>query len=84
MDWNNGLRQRIAPDPLHPAGVLTVNCNGNGVAEAFHQPEPFFASEDVNVLHPGSSWTPPLHSSSAPLFAKNTGSAIEGSGLSIA
>lgn len=52
LDWNNGLRQRIASKPRHPAGVLTVNYNGNGVAEAFFQPEPFFASDDVNVLYP--------------------------------
>ena len=26
--------------------------NGNGVAEAFYQPEAFFASDDVNVLYP--------------------------------
>lgn len=54
LDWNNGLRQRVASKPLHPAGVLTVNYNGNGVAEAFYQPEPFFASDDVNVLYPRS------------------------------
>ena len=52
LDWNNGLRQRIASKPMHPAGVVTVNYNGNGVAEAFYQPEPFFASDDVNVLYP--------------------------------
>lgn len=52
LDWNNGLRQRIAQKPRHPAGVLTVNYNGNGVAEAFYQPEAFFASDDVNVLYP--------------------------------
>jgi hypothetical protein len=37
---------------MHPANVITVNYNGNGVAEAFYQPEPFFASDDVNVLYP--------------------------------
>lgn len=52
LDWNNGLRQRISQKPRHPAGVLTVNYNGNGVAEAFYQPEAFFASDDVNVLEP--------------------------------
>ncbi len=52
LDWNNGLRQRIAPKPRHPASVLTVNYNGSGVAEAFFQPEPFFASDDVDALYP--------------------------------
>lgn len=39
-------------EPLHPANVITVNYNGNGVAEAFFQPKPFWASDDVNVLYP--------------------------------
>jgi Type I restriction modification DNA specificity domain len=52
MDSNNGLRQRVSAPPMHPANVITVVYNGNGVAEAFYQPEPFFASDDVNVLYP--------------------------------
>ena len=41
LDWNNGLRFRIASLSLHQTGVLTVNYNGNGVAEACSRPEPF-------------------------------------------
>jgi hypothetical protein len=52
MDSNNGLRQRVSAEPMHPANLITVNYNGNGVAEAFYQPEPFYASDDVNVLYP--------------------------------
>lgn len=52
IDSNNGLRQRVSAAPMHPASVITVNYNGNGVAEAYYQPEPFFASDDVNVLYP--------------------------------
>jgi hypothetical protein len=52
LDWNNGLRQRITESPIRPAGVLTGNYNGNGVAEAFYQSEAFYASDDVNVLYP--------------------------------
>ncbi len=52
IDSNNGLRQRVSVEPMHPANVITVNYNGNGVAETFYQPEPFFASDDVNVLYP--------------------------------
>ena len=52
VDSNNGLRQRISAKPLHQSNVITVNYNGNGVAEAFYQPEPFLASDDVNVLYP--------------------------------
>lgn len=57
LDGNNGLRQRIAEEPRHPAGVITVNYNGNGVAEAFFQPEAFWASDDVNVLYPKNQIT---------------------------
>ena len=50
---NNGLRQRISAPPAHPGNVITVVYNGKGgTGEAFYQPEPFFASDDVNVLYP--------------------------------
>jgi hypothetical protein len=52
LDSNNGLRQYVSAVPLHPANVITVNYNGNGVAEAYFQPKPFWASDDVNVLYP--------------------------------
>ncbi|WP_082531777.1 restriction endonuclease subunit S [Methylobacterium sp. Leaf469] len=52
LDNNNGLRQYIQGTPLHPGGLITVNYNGNGVAEAFFQPHSFIASDDVNVLYP--------------------------------
>jgi hypothetical protein len=51
IDSNNGVRQWISLPPMHPANVITVNYNGS-VAEAFYQPEPFWASDDVNVLYP--------------------------------
>jgi hypothetical protein len=52
LDSNNGLRQYVSVEPMHPANVITVNYNGNGVAEAYFQPRPFWASDDVNVLYP--------------------------------
>lgn len=52
-DSSNGLTARIAQPPLHPAGTITVSYNGS-VGEAFYQPEPFWASDDVNVLYPRS------------------------------
>lgn len=52
IDSNNGHRQYVSVDPNHPGGTITVNYNGNGVAEAFYQPAPYFASDDVNVLYP--------------------------------
>ena len=40
--------------------MITVNYNGNGVAEAFYQSEPFRASDDVNVLYPKFDLDPQL------------------------
>lgn len=49
---NNGLTAKIANSShLHPAGTITVTYNGS-VGEAFYQTEPFWASDDVNVLYP--------------------------------
>ena len=49
---NNGLTARIGnSECLHPAGTITVTYNGS-VGEAFYQSEPFWASDDVNVLYP--------------------------------
>lgn len=51
IDRNNGYRQFIGQDPIHKGNTITVNYNGS-VAEAFYQPNPFWASDDVNVLYP--------------------------------
>lgn len=59
IDSNNGVRQTISLRPDHPGNVITVNYNGS-VAEAFYQPEPFFASDDVNVLYPKYELDPPI------------------------
>lgn len=48
---NNGVRQYINSPPLHEGNTITVNYNGS-VGEAFYQEEPFWASDDVNVLYP--------------------------------
>lgn len=51
IDKNNGLRQRVSAPARHNGNLITVSYNGS-VGEAFYQPEPFFASDDVNVLYP--------------------------------
>lgn len=51
IDNNNGVRQKIAAERLWDANCITVNYNGS-VGEAFYQAEPFWASDDVNVLYP--------------------------------
>ncbi|MFA6598808.1 MAG: restriction endonuclease subunit S [Ignavibacteriaceae bacterium] len=48
---NNGYREYINRKPIHTGNTITVNYNGS-VAEAFYQPKPFWASDDVNVLYP--------------------------------
>ncbi len=51
IDSNNGYREYIGKNPIHSGNTITVNYNGS-VAEAFYQPKPFWASDDVNVLYP--------------------------------
>lgn len=50
-DSNNGVRQRISAAPLHPGNTITVSYDGS-IGEAFYQPEPYFALDDINVLYP--------------------------------
>ena len=47
---NNGVRQLIDVEPMFPPNCITVNYNGS-VGEAYYQFEPFWASDDVNVLY---------------------------------
>ena len=47
---NNGVRQLIDVEPMFSPNCITLNYNGS-VGEAFYQSEPFWASDDVNVLY---------------------------------
>ena len=51
VDKNNGITAKVGQDPIHAANTITVNYNGS-VGEAFYQPEPYWCSDDVNVLYP--------------------------------
>ena len=51
IDNNNGV-SNFVDKAIHEGGTITVNYNGAGVADAFYQPVPFWASDDVNVLYP--------------------------------
>ena len=51
IDSNNGYRDFIGEEAIHKGNTITVNYNGS-VGEAFYQPNPFWASDDVNVLYP--------------------------------
>lgn len=49
---NNGITAYVSNNErLHPANTLTVCYNGS-IGETFYQDEPFWASDDVNVLYP--------------------------------
>lgn len=50
-EYNNGYREFISQTPNHKGNTITVNYNGS-VGEAFYQPIPFRASDDVNILYP--------------------------------
>lgn len=54
---NNGVSNKIGQEPIHTANTITVNYNGS-VAESFYQPEPFWCSDDVNVLYPKFAMNP--------------------------
>lgn len=49
---NNGVRQHIQveSEDISAPNCITVNYNGS-VGEAFYQAEPFWASDDVNILY---------------------------------
>lgn len=57
---DNGVTAYVGQSPNHKGGTITVSYNGS-VAEAFYQPEPFWATDDVNVLSPkGFELTPEI------------------------
>lgn len=52
---NNGIREKIDTETTWKPNCITVNYNGS-VGEAFYQKEPFWASDDVNVLYAKDFW----------------------------
>lgn len=51
IDNNNGIREYSGLVAMHEGNTITVNYNGS-VGEAFYQEQPFWASDDINVLYP--------------------------------
>lgn len=51
IDSNNGISNYIGQKAIHDGGTISLSYNGS-VGEAFYQPEPFWATDDVNVLYP--------------------------------
>lgn len=48
---NNGITSHIGQAPIHEGNTISLTYNGS-IGEAFYQSEPFWASDDVNVLYP--------------------------------
>jgi hypothetical protein len=57
IDSNNGVSAHIGQPANHTKGTITVSYNGS-VAEAFYQPQDFWATDDVNVLYPMFDMSP--------------------------
>lgn len=50
IDSNNGVANHIGQKPIHSANTISLSYNGS-VGEAFYQSEPYWATDDVNVLY---------------------------------
>lgn len=51
IESNNGVANHIGQAPIHSGNTITLSYNGS-VGEAFYQPEPYWATDDVNALYP--------------------------------
>ncbi len=51
IDSNNGVANYIKQNPIHKGNTISLSYNGS-VGEAFYQPEPYWATDDVNALYP--------------------------------
>lgn len=50
IDSNNGVANYIGQKPIHEGNTISLSYNGS-VGEAFYQPEPYWATDDVNALY---------------------------------
>lgn len=50
IDSNNGVANHIGQKPIHEGNTISLSYNGS-VGEAFYQPEPYWATDDVNALY---------------------------------
>ena len=59
IDGNNGISRYISEHPIHDGNTISVNYDGS-VAEAYYQPDPYWALDSVNVLYPKFEMTPSI------------------------
>lgn len=50
IDSNNGVSNLIGQKPIHQGNTISLSYNGS-VGEAFYQPVPYWATDDVNALY---------------------------------
>lgn len=50
IDSNNGVANYIGQGAIHDGNTISLSYNGS-MGEAFYQPKPFWATDDVNVLY---------------------------------
>lgn len=50
IDSNNGVSNYIGQNPIHEGNTISLSYNGS-VGEAFYQPAPYWATDDVNALY---------------------------------
>lgn len=50
IDSNNGVSNLIGQAPIHMGNTISLSYNGS-VGEAFYQPVPYWATDDVNALY---------------------------------
>ena len=68
--FNNGITAKIGNTAyLHQAGTITVCYNGS-IGQAFYQDEPYWATDDVNVLYPLFGLTPSIAHFICPILYK--------------
>ena len=68
--FNNGITAKIGNDEkIHPAGTITVCYNGS-IGQAFYQNEPYWATDDVNVLYPKFRLSPSIAKFIIPIIYK--------------
>ncbi len=50
IDSDNGVANHIGQQPIHEGNTISLSYNGS-VGEAFYQPIPYWATDDVNALY---------------------------------
>lgn len=50
IDSNNGVANYIGQAPIHDGNTISLSYNGS-TGEAFYQPAPYWATDDVNALY---------------------------------